>query len=153
MHGARIDQITLLRLEDILLELHLQLALPDASPRSIRLAITYDAETIEYQTALDSFWAPAAPYYREVVRPSSGSHAPLAQLLGQRMHAPQFGFTASPIGSHVNLYYYRVRIGEVDFLFFNNGDQGAYTLDRSEQILAHDIYECQWSDRLPAILL
>ncbi|TGD77681.1 hypothetical protein [Hymenobacter wooponensis] len=76
--GATLYQITTCRLTDTLLALHFQVKRPDAGPHVIRLAITYEAETIDYQTALNSFLPPPEPeppYYREVVSSASGQHA------------------------------------------------------------------------------
>ncbi len=47
------------------------------------------------------------------------------------------------------IYYFRMRTEENDFLFFNNGDEGAFSFENIEEILAHDIYGYQWVDKLP----
>lgn len=150
------EQVSSLTLAGTLMEVHFTLTGVEGTTKFVKLEIGSDGETIHYQTASSSLVQPLLPaslYYYEVVTAASGAHASLAVLLEQVVQQVQFGFTPSTVPGLLLLYYVRAQIGQVDFLFFNNGDEGYYGLNVSEQLLAEDSYQVQWSNYWPPDLL
>ncbi|MGM9508119.1 hypothetical protein ACS5NO_10335 [Larkinella sp. GY13] len=47
------------------------------------------------------------------------------------------------------IYYFKIITTINEFLFFNNGDEGAYSFDNINEILSKDIYEYEWIDKTP----
>jgi hypothetical protein len=149
MTGARIQQVATLTLTGTLMEVHFTLTCVEGTTKFVKLAISSDGETITYQTASTSLvpsLLPTSLYQYEVATVASGAHASLAALVGQVVQQVQVGFTPATVPGSLLLYYVRAQLGQVDFLFFNNGDEGYYGLNMSERLLADDIYQVQSSD-------
>jgi hypothetical protein len=73
----------------------------------------------------------------------------LSNLLGNEISDIQFGVGKTPDTKKEVIYYIRIDTNENEFLFFNNGDNGAYSFDKTEAILENDIYGYEWFPKPP----
>lgn len=143
----RIRQIIKVVFENDLLELHFNIT-NVRQKLFLSLCISDDGETITFDKGQG--WIKSDDIIYEIYSPITvDKYDILFRLIGNKIRDVKYG-----IGKILNtdehvIYYFRMRTEENDFLFFNNGDEGAFSFENIEEILAHDIYGYQWVDKLP----
>lgn len=80
----------------------------------------------------------------EFVRINSNSDHELVRILGEVLTRVDIGFEESKMGDMESVYYALFHFGSAKCLFFNNGDDGYFTLDKIKDILSNDIYKPIW---------
>jgi hypothetical protein len=148
MKGYIISKIATISLGEILLELQFELTC-SPSIRSITLSIAEDGESIVYQNEEHPFLnehLKGGLYNYTTIESGNKEHPKFLALLGEKFHHIKFGYANHLLDHSIQLHYFQAKIGQDDFLFFNNGDEGCYSFDNIEEILAHDIYGCSWAE-------
>ena len=139
-----INSIIEVTLENILLELHFNLNSNDGE-KSFSLCITDDGESITYTDKKGRIKPSDFNYEIFFINHIPPNHN-LAKLLDNKILDVKFGVGYEFNTNKKILYYFKLTTDKNDFLFFNNGDEGAYSFDKMEAILFHDIYGFEWSD-------
>jgi hypothetical protein len=145
--GSTISEIFKLHLSTTLLELHFNLLAPKKV--SISLSIGDDGETIKFSCRARWINLKEIEYelYSTVVIDKDVDE--VGRLIGNEIIDIKFGVGKTlDTGSRV-LYYVKILTDQNNFLFFNNGDQAAYSFDQINEILANDIYGYEWSSDYP----
>lgn len=143
IEGAKIIDIIFVELDSILLELHFNVE--HFNERfSFKLNIGDDGETIlfsenEKWTTLNDI-----NYEAYSVMRVGGGMDDLSKLLGSEILSVKFGIGKTLDTDKEVIYYIKLNTTKNEFLFFNNGDEGAYSFDKIETILDNDIYGFRW---------
>lgn len=134
--------------ENILLELHFNI-ISASKKLSFSLGISDDGETIIYNNK--TRWITLSDLDYEVYSVSvinqDELHCDLTRILNKKIKDIKYGIGKLFNSNDIALYYFMISTDEEKFLFFNNGDQGAYSFDKIEEILANDIYDYQWTNK------
>lgn len=147
MKGYKIIKIIKVFLEDIILELHFNVKNANKA-YSFTLSISDDGETILYDKK-ESWVALNDINYEDysVVEINRDSHE-LSKLLENEITNVQYGIGKTLDAKKEVIYYIKINTDKNEFLFFNNGDEGCYSFDDVEEILANDIYGYKWKNNL-----
>ena len=141
---AKIIDIIKVVLENILLELYFNIEYLNEK-LSFKLSISDDGETILF--SLNEKWIALEDINYEAysaVKVNKGKDE-LSNLLGNEILNIQFGI-GKTLDTHKEvIYYIKINTNKNEFLFFNNGDEGAYSFDKIGAILDNDIYGYEWS--------
>ena len=78
-----------------------------------------------------------------------GSNSSLSKLIGDKITNIEFGIGKTLYTEEQVIYYIMLQTNDSKCLFFNNGDECAYSLDKISEILADDIYNYKWKDTPP----
>lgn len=139
-----------LALEYILCELHFNLRSLEANT-SFSLIISNDGDTILFEKR-EGWITPNDLHYEDPYQVTSitGSmeDEELAKLVGNKIENMKFGIGETFDTKQPVLYYFLMTTDKHRFLFFNNGDDGGYSFDKIDDILAGDIFGYRWSDVL-----
>jgi hypothetical protein len=73
----------------------------------------------------------------------------LKKLIDTNIVDIQYGIGNTLETNRCVIYYLKIVTDKNKFLFFNNGDQGAYSFDKIDDILLDDIYNIKWSTNHP----
>lgn len=149
---GRIAELYGVFLEDILLEMILNIDNGN-NKSSYRLGISDDGETILCDKRSKWFEAGEMEYEAYSTIKINTNDSNLGRLLDNEVLNIRFGIGKTPDTGLSVIYYIKIDTNCNTFLFFNNGDEGAYSFDEIEKILAHDIYGFEWSDKLPVVNL
>ena len=146
--GAKIIDIISVVLESILLELYFNIEYLNKK-LSFRLSISDDGETILFNKNERWIRLNDIRYEAYSVLKVSTDKDELSKLLGTEILNIQFGVgKALDTGKKV-IYYIKINTSKNEFLFFNNGDEGAYSYDKVGAILENDIYGYEWTCEPP----
>jgi hypothetical protein len=140
--GIRIKDIVLVYLEDILLEVIMIL---EHSNYFIELSIEIsdDSETIRFNSKLISSTEISRGEIYELLS-AKKNKLDLKELVGHEVLDISFGVGCALNTKRKVLYYFKLTTKVKEFLFFNNGDRGVYSIDFIAQILKYDIYGYTW---------
>lgn len=132
---------------ETLLELHINLD-TEHGPRSWSLEISHDGETITFSRrnqhrALSDFAYEA--YRVESVNNNSGTK-PLGDLVGARVLQACLGVGRTLDDRDSVIYYFMLRTVSSQFLFFNNGDEGAIAFGDLTPILQNPLFTFHWEE-------
>ncbi len=146
INGAQICEIIIVKLDDILLELLFNLEHLNGK-LSFKLSISDDGESIVFY--VQEKWDTLADFSYESyqVHMVKDNGDDLSRLLGLRILSVKFGVGTLLDSESKLLYYAKIVADKSSFLFFNNGDAGAYSFDKIEEILENDIYGYKWMDK------
>lgn len=145
--GAKINDIIKVVLQNILLELHFNIEYLNEK-LSFKLSISDDGETISFK--LSEKWIALNDFNYEIYSAVKvNSDDELLNLLFNEIVNIKFGVGNTLDTQREVLYYVKVITDKNSFLFFNNGDEGAYSFDKIEAILENDIYGFEWLSRPP----
>ena len=157
MKETIVNEIVAISFEGILIEVIFKVeCLNQQIAKYVKLAITDDGESITYQRSnygFTNYDFDGCIYQSEVVSPSEGRYCELSVLLGKAVRNTSFGFSEDSSNGAILIHYFRAIIEDHDFLFFNNGNQGAYAFGTIDAILANGIFNCQWSEDEPINLI
>ena len=78
-----------------------------------------------------------------------GSNSSLSKLIGDKITNIEFGIGKTLYTEEQVIYYIMLQTNDSKCLFFNNGDECVYSLDKISEILADDIYNYKWEDTPP----
>jgi hypothetical protein len=142
--GAIIVDIIKVVLDNILLELHFNVEhLTDKF--SFKLNISDDGETILFSKNEKWTISNDLGYEAFSVIKVHIDKDELSKLLGTEILNIQFGIGKPLDIDKEVIYYIKIDTNKNEFLFFNNGDEGAYSFDKVKLILDNDIYGYEWS--------
>jgi hypothetical protein len=144
--GAKIIDIIKVALENILLELYFNIENLNEK-LSFKLSISDDGETILF--SFKNNWIAINDINYEAYTVVKVNKDELSNLLGNEISDIQFGVGKTLDTNKEVIYYIRINTNENEFLFFNNGDNGAYSFDKIEAILENDIYGYEWFSKPP----
>lgn len=144
--GAKIIDIIKVDLEGILLELYFNIEYLNER-LSFKLSISDDGETILF--SLKNNWIALNDINYETYSVIKVNKDESPNLLGNEISEIQFGIGKTLDTNKEVIYYIRINTNENEFLFFNNGDNGAYSFDRIKAILENEIYEYEWFSKPP----
>jgi hypothetical protein len=134
-------------LEGILLELHLNFKHLD-SKKSISISASEEGETLLFSIA--NYWKDKNNIkYEAYTIQRIGSNSSLSKLIGDKITNIEFGIGKTLYTEEQVIYYIMLQTNDSKCLFFNNGDECAYSLDKISEILADDIYNYKWKDTPP----
>ena len=138
INGSKILSIVKVVFEDILLELHFNIE-HFSEEISFEISISNDGETVMF--AKKKRWVKLNQINYEIYSATEVNRddSELAKLLENKILSIRFG-----IGKTI-----KINTDKNDFLFFNNGDRGAYSFEKIETILENDIYGYAWFDEPP----
>jgi hypothetical protein len=149
-----IDKIVLINLNKMLLGFYIVFKKTDNKLCSLLLLINNDGESVNcYQydrlvsdkNIINVFSISGVLDFIEVKQ----SHH-LYSLIGLQIDSIEYGVD----NIDNSLYYIRINLlSDIKFLFFNNGDKADYLLNNFDNFLANSIYEYDWKDKMPSILL
>jgi hypothetical protein len=145
LKGNKIIEIIKIQLNEVLLELRFKVQNDESY--NFSCGINSDGESIFYresQNVNEQSYADSI-YTHTVINYNSKDS--LSNILNKEINSIKFGVGYSLISQVETLYYLKISTGDNEFLFFNNGDNGYYSLDNNiEKILENDIYEYEWRD-------
>ena len=134
-------------LEGILLELHLNLKYLD-SKKSISISASEEGEILLFSIA--NYWKDKNNIkYEAYTIQRIDSDSSLSKLIGDKITNIEFGIGKTLYTEEQVIYYIMLQTNDSKCLFFNNGDECAYSLDKISEILADDIYNYKWKDTPP----
>lgn len=148
INGTTIVDIIKVVLENILLELYFNVEYLNER-LSFKLSISDDGETIFFSENGKWITLNDISYEAYSVVKVSTDKDELSKLLGNEILNIQFGVGKTLDTNKEVIYYIKINTNKNGFLFFNNGDEGAYSLDKIEAILENDIYGYEWSLKPP----
>ena len=148
MKGFKIINILKVVFDNNLLELYFNIENSNKK-LSFKINISDDGETILF--VKNERWTELNDINYEIysVVKIDRDKDELAKLLGNEIINIQYGVGKTLDTSKNVIYYIKISTNENEFLYFNNGDEGAYSFDKIEEILANDIYGFEWSEKLP----
>jgi hypothetical protein len=128
-----------------LLELHINLDTKQG-PRSWSIEISSDGETITF-SALKRHRA-LSDFSYEVYRAEHAQNdtKPLGDLIGARVLQARLGVGRSGDDTASEIYYFMLRTVSSQFLFFNNGDEGAIAIGDLAPILQNSLFTFRWEE-------
>ena len=134
-------------LEGILLELHLNFKHLD-SKKSISISASEEGETLLF--SIGNYWKDKNNIkYEAYTIQRIDSNSSLSKLIGDKITNIEFGIGKTLYTEEQVIYYIMLQTNDSKCLFFNNGDECAYSLDKISEILADDIYNYKWKDTPP----
>lgn len=148
--GAKIIDIIKVVLENILLELYFNIEYLNEK-LSFRLSISDDGETILFSKNEEWIKLSDIRYEAYSALKVSFDKDEVSKLLGAEILNIQFGVGKTIDTSKEVIYYIKINTNKNEFLFFNNGDEGAYSFDKIGAILENDIYGYEWTLALPVL--
>ncbi|MCL9806900.1 hypothetical protein NAT51_15295 [Flavobacterium amniphilum] len=152
INGAKIISIIKIALENILLELYFNVECLNEK-FSFKLGIGDDGETVLFSLNTRLIALEEIVYEAYLTTEIEKDKDELSCLLGNEILNIQFG-VGETLDTHKKvIYYIKIDTGENEFLFFNNGNDGAYSFDKIEAILEDDIYGYEWLSKPPIDLL
>ena len=143
----KICNIIEVTLEGILLELHLNLKHLD-SEKSISILASDVGETLLF--SIGNYWKDKNNIKYTIQR--IGGNSSLLKLIGNKITNIEFGIGKTLYAEEQVIYYIMLQTNDSKCLFFNNGDECAYSLDKINKILANDIYGYK-SEEIPPYLI
>ena len=143
----KICNIVEVTLEGILLELHLNLKHLD-SEKSISILASDVGETLLF--SIGNYWKDKNNIKYTIQR--IGGNSSLLKLIGNKITNIEFGIGKTLYAEEQVIYYIMLQTNDSKCLFFNNGDECAYSLDKINKILANDIYGYK-SEEIPPYLI
>lgn len=151
MNKQKIMEIIKVTLEDMLLELHFNLLRLEYKT-SLTIKISQDAETIIITQNKD--WVNLDDIRYEIfsiclISEVNNTHDELVKLIGNIVEEIKYGVDKTPYMGLNVIYYFMIITNKNQFLFFNNGDEGAYSFDNIDKILEADIYGYEWVEKPP----
>jgi hypothetical protein len=148
--NGHIIDILKVMLGNILIELYINIEYMDQKC-FLHLSITEDAETISAIINYNKWITINEINYTDYQVINIDSNDALFNLIYNKIVKIQFGIGETLINQEKVVYYLKIKTNKLDFLFFNNGDYGAYSFDNIDNILANDIYGFSWSEDLSVI--
>ena len=146
----KICSIIEVTLEGILLELHLNLKHLD-SKKSISISASEEGETLLF--SIGNYWKDKNNIkYKAYTIQRIGSNSSLSKLIGDKITNIEFGIGKTLYTEEQVIYYIMLQTNDSKCLFFNNGDECAYSLDKINKILANDIYGYKWEEIPPYLI-
>ena len=79
-------------------------------------------------------------------------YSSLSKLIGDKITNIELGIGETLYTEEQVIYYIMLQTNDSKCLFFNNGDECAYSLDKINEILANDIYGYKWEE-IPSYLI
>lgn len=148
IRGFKIINIIKVVLDDILLELHFNLK-NKTKKISFKLCISDDGETILFSSmkGWNNIYIEYETYSTFIIK-NSTSEEKLSILINNTIDDVSFGVGRTLDKGESVVYYFKIETDKNRFLFFNNGDNGAYFFDNFNEILEGDIYGYRWVDTL-----
>lgn len=146
--GAKIIDLIKVVLGNILLELHFNVEYFNER-LSFKLSISDDGETILFSENEKWIVLNDISYEAYLAVKVNSEKDELSKLLGNEILNIQFGVGKTLDTSKEVIYYIKINTNKNNFLFFNNGDEGAYSFDKIDAILENDIYGYEWSFKPP----
>lgn len=147
---GKIEDIIIVALDKILLELFFNIEYQNARS-SFHLGINDDGETVFFNYSNTWVTLNSINYNAyTLTRVVETTNDELANLLRNKISNIQFGIGQNLDDGSDVIYYIKIDTDKNVFLFFNNGDQGKYSFNQIEKILANDIYTFQWRKNLPS---
>lgn len=146
--GAKIIDIIKVILENLLLELYFNIE--HFNERlSFKLNISDDGETILFSE--NEKWVALNDINYEAYSTVKvdNDKDELSKLLGTDILNIKFGVGKTLDTYKEVIYYVKINTTKNEFLFFNNGDEGAYSFDKIGAILENDIYGFEWYSKPP----
>lgn len=143
INGFTIIEVIKVVYENTLLELYFNIR-QSKEEMSFCLFISEDGETIHFSQSdgMKSVSDIASEIY--TVMKITDNVDELAILINSEITDVQFGIGQTLDKRDNVLYYFKISTSTNNFLFFNDGDKGAYSFDNIEEILAKDIYGYKW---------
>ena len=143
----KICNIVEVTLEGILLELHLNIKHLD-NEKSISISASDVGETLLF--SIGNYWKDKNNIkYETYTIQRIGGNSSLLKLIGNKITNIEFGIGKTLYAEEQVIYYIMLQRNDSKCLFFNNGDECAYSLDKISEILADDIYNYKWKDTPP----
>ena len=147
MKGFKIVDIIKVVLDNILIELHFNVE--NLRERlSFKLSISDDGETIIFVQKRGWVRVNEIRYEAYSTISVDRKNDELAKLIDNEIKEIQYGIGETLDTHKAVVYYVKIATDKTEFLFFNNGDEGAYSFDKIDEILANDIYGYQWTQEL-----
>jgi hypothetical protein len=143
INGSKIINIIKVMLENILLELYFNIEYANEK-FSLKMSISDDGESILFSKSEKGIHPNAINYQAYEITEVNNSKDELSKLIGTQIMSIQLGIGKTLNTNEEVVYYARITTNENEFLFFNNGDEGAYSFDKIDAILQNDIYGYQW---------
>lgn len=134
--------------EDDLLELYFNVE-RNKNEESFKLSIADGGETILFEQE-KTFKSLKDITYEIYTSGYISKEEELGRLIGNSIKLARFGIGQTLDANDEVLYYFMIATNKNEFLFFNNGDKGAYTFDKLDLILDNDIYGYEWSKFPPS---
>lgn len=146
-----IKEIIEISLGDILIKLCLNIK-TKKSKLLFEIAINDDAETIEVNQKNN--WQIEKELLCDdfSVKRIAKTNNELGRLIDDNILGIQYGIGKTLYTNTSVIYYLIIITDRNKFLFFNNGDEGAYSFDRIDDILSNDIYNIKWTNVNPNVL-
>jgi hypothetical protein len=150
MKGFKIIDIIKVVLGDILIELHFKIQ-NVKEKISFSICISDDGESILFSQKNDWIKLNDLKYetFSTISIDKTSSSDEFVQLINNEINNVQYGIGKTLDTNARVIYYLKITTDKNEFLFFNNGDQGAYSFERIDEILKHDIYNYEWVEELP----
>lgn len=148
MQEGKIIDVIKVVLGNILLELYFNIECENKK-FSFKMSISDDGETVLFSR--NSRWIALNDinYDAYSVIQVNNDNDELAKLLENKILNVQFGVGKTLETDKNAIYYVKINTNKNEFLFFNNGDEGAYSFDKIKDILTNDTYGFKWSENLP----
>jgi len=146
MKGYKIVSIIKVSLGDTLLELYFNIEKSNQK-FYFQLSILDDGETISFLKNTGCIDSEDIKYEAFDIKYVSGEDDELEKLFGNEIFNIHFGIGKTLFEYQNVIYYFKMTTNKNNFLFFNNGDEGAFSFDQIEEILANDIYGFEWSEK------
>jgi len=144
MQNFEIIEIIKIEIDDILLELHFNL-INEEKKHSFKIGISEDAETIVLDQSVEweNFSKRNYDAFKVSYAVAANDNNDLSRLIHQTIKEINLGM-GKTLNNESVMYYFKLTTDKSDFLFFNNGDEGAYTFDKIDDILVNDTYGYNW---------
>lgn len=141
--GAKITSLLEVSLKGEILEIYFNLKF-DIKETSVKIFICDDGETINFNEI-------ARPVEIDDIKYSAyraktiEKDTELGKLIDNEIKLIRFGVGKELGTDNEVLYYFMMATDKNEFLFFNNGDRGAYCFKNLDLVLSNDIYKYRWS--------
>ncbi len=150
MKGFKIIDIIKVVFGNILLELHFNIERFEEK-FSFALSVSDNGEAILFSQKMEWTLPNDIKYETYKVIPVDKKNDELTKLINNEIKDIQFGIGKTLDTFKSVIYYAKIITDKNNFLFFNNGDEGSYSFDKIDEILANDIYGYEWTEKLPMI--
>ncbi len=147
MKGFKITDIIKVVFGETLLELHFNIV-HEKEKLSFMVCISDDGETILFSQKEDWIKPEEIKYEIYLAIPIDKNNDELSKLINNEIQNIQYGVEKTLYTNKSVLYYFKINTDKSEFLFFNNGDEGAYSFDKINEILSSDIYGYEWVQSL-----
>jgi hypothetical protein len=150
--GFRINEVFGLYFDDELMALYMNLSNVDGENRTFAFVISDDGETIGVSVLEGTETKPSLEMaFPDVTTIPVTTGDDLYRMVGQEVQEVTFGVGELLVTKQPALYYVFLKTTHEKFLFFNNGDEGAFSLDSISGILNCDIYDVEWRRELSGV--